>query len=186
MKSDRGSVAANGVDGKLTAMSRFLILSLAVASSIFCAGQQPASDPSANHHPATPAPEPGPEAVVQQLFDAMTARDALAAKELFIPEAGLFSVGKNGKPVKMPLIDFLDAIGSGKAPWKERIWDVNVLVHESIAIVWAPYDFHNNGSFSHCGYDSFSLLKTAAGWKISYISDTRQTEGCVNPLGPPR
>lgn len=115
----------------------------------------------------------------------MEVRDALAAKELFVPDAGLFALGTNGKAARMPLIDFLDAIGSGKAVWKERMWDENVLVHGAIAVVWGPYDFHNNGAFSHCGYDSFSLLKTAAGWKITYISDTREKEGCSNPYGPP-
>ena len=73
-----------------------------------------------------------------------------------------------------------------KTEWKERIWDANVLVHGAIAVVLAPYHIHNNGAIIHCGYDSFSLLKTAAGWKITYISDTRETQGCSNALGPPR
>ena len=115
----------------------------------------------------------------------MAARDALAAKDLFVPDAGLFSFGTKGKANRMPLIDFLNAVGSGKAEWKERIWNATVLVHGPIAVVWAPYDFHLKGDFTHCGYDSISLLKTSAGWKITYISDTRETEGCVNPLGPP-
>jgi hypothetical protein len=164
-------------------MSRFLLASLLVATLLH-AQEKPAAPVPAP--PAAPAPEVGPDAVVQQLFDAMAARDALAAQALFVPDAGLFSLSANGKAVKMPLMDFLNAIGSGKAVWKERIWSANVLVHGAIAVVWAPYDFHNNGAFSHCGYDSISLLKTVAGWKISYISDTRETEGCVNPLGPPR
>jgi hypothetical protein len=115
----------------------------------------------------------------------MAARDALAAQDLFVPDAGLFSLGTSGKANRMPLIDFLNAVGSGKAEWKERIWTPTVLTHGPIAVVWAPYDFHLNGNFTHCGYDSISLLKTAAGWKITYISDTRETEGCVNPIGPP-
>jgi hypothetical protein len=164
-------------------MNRFLLAVLASAV-VLCAQQKPADTPPAP--PAAPAAELGPDAIVQKLFDAMAARDALAAKELFVPDAGLYSLGANGKANKLPLLDFLNAIGSGKAEWRERIWNANVLVHGAIAVVWAPYDFHNNGSFSHCGYDSFSLLKTAAGWKITYISDTRETEGCVNPLGPPR
>lgn len=115
----------------------------------------------------------------------MASRDALAAQAAFVPDAAIFSLGANGKAVKMPLKDFLDAIGSGKKVWKERVWDIVVHEHGSIAVVWAPYDFHNDGVFSHCGYDSFSLIKTSAGWKISYVSDTRETSGCSNPLGPP-
>ncbi len=166
-----------GAGFTLTAMGRFFIALLAVAS-LMVAGQAPGGKPA-----AAPA---GPEDVVQQLFEAMATRDALAAKALFVPDAALFSLGTNGKAIKMPLEDFLNAIGSGKAVWRERIWDATIKIHGGIAIVWAPYDFHNNSAFSHCGYDSFSLLKTAAGWKISYISDTRETEGCLNPLGPPQ
>jgi hypothetical protein len=158
-------------------MSRFLAAALATASFL-CAGQKPADAP-------VPPSDPGPEVVVQQLFDAMAARDAIAAKALFVLDAGLFSLGANGKANRMPLDDFLNVLGSGKVEWKERIWNATVLVHGPIAVVWAPYDFHLSGSFTHCGYDSISLLKTLAGWKITYISDTRETEGCVNPVGPP-
>ena len=176
-------------------MNRFLLTALAAASLLRAQQNPPQSPPIAS--PATPAapvvpatsaapvPDLGPEAIVQKLFDSMAARDALAAKELFVPDAGLFSLGTTGKASRMPLIDFLNAVGSGKAEWKERIWNPTVLVHGPIAVVWAPYDFHLSGNFTHCGYDSISLLKTAAGWKITYISDTRETEGCVNPLGPP-
>lgn len=159
-------------------MGRFALF-LCITASLAFAGQKPATV-------LPPAAEPGPKEVVQQLFDAMEARDALAAKELFVPDAGLFSLTNTGKAVKMPLIDFLNAIGSGKTRWKERMWDQIVQEHGAIAIVWGPYDFHNGDTFSHCGYDSFSLLKTTTGWKITYISDTRETEGCTNPLGPPR
>ncbi len=164
-------------------MSRLLPAIFVVASALCTAQKPPEAPPVAA--PANTAVV-GPEEIVQQLFAAMEARDALAAKALFVPDAGLFSLGTNGKAIKMPLEDFLNAIGSGKAAWKERIWDSKVLVHGAIALVWGPYDFHNNGAFSHCGYDSFGLMKTAAGWKITYISDTFETAGCVNPLGPPR
>jgi len=167
--------------GYTDGMSRLLPAVFLVAFALASAQRPPEAPPAPRASTAA-----GPEEVVQQLFAAMEARDAIAAKELFVPEAGLFSLSTSGKTVKMPLEDFLNAIGSGKAVWKERIWDAKVLVHDAIAIVWGPYDFHNNGAFSHCGYDSFSLMKTAAGWKITYVSNTRQTEGCVNPLGPPR
>ena len=58
--------------------------------------------------------------------------------------------------------------------------------HGSVAVLWADYDFHLNGKFSHCGIDSFTLLKTTAGWKIAAVADTRETTGCApSPLGPP-
>ena len=81
-------------------MSRFLIATL-LAATVLQAQDKPqvVPPPPVATPPPTPAPAPeaGPEAVVQQLFDAMAARDALAAKALFVPDAGLFSLGATGK-----------------------------------------------------------------------------------------
>ena len=53
-------------------------------------------------------------------------------------------------------------------------------------MVWAPYDFHVNGAFSHCGVDVFSLVRTAEGWRIAAVAYTVEREGCApSPLGPP-
>ncbi|HEY2017097.1 MAG TPA: hypothetical protein VGH38_26510 [Bryobacteraceae bacterium] len=136
--------------------------------------------------PAVAADDQTPLAIVQRLFAAMATHDAAAARELFVPEAQLFSVRADGTTAAMPHDRWLDRWGASKDTWLERIWNPKPLEHSPIAVVWAEYDFHLNGKFSHCGIDSFSLLKTATGWKIAYISDTRETTGCTpSPLGPP-
>ncbi len=127
-----------------------------------------------------------PTAAVQRLFDAMSAHDANAGSALFTQDAMLFSVRPDGTAVATPHEKWLERLGASRDAWLERIWNPKVLEHGSIAVVWAEYDFHLNGKFSHCGIDSFSLLKTAAGWKIAAVSDTRETSGCSpSPLGPP-
>jgi hypothetical protein len=47
-----------------------------------------------------------------------------------------------------------------------------------MAAAWTPYRFYRNGEFSHCGVNSFQLVKMAEGWKIVYIIDTRRKEPC--------
>jgi hypothetical protein len=47
--------------------------------------------------------------------------------------------------------------------------------------VWTPYAFYYDGNFSHCGVDSFQLARTAEGWKVVQIADTRRTQGCPTP-----
>ncbi len=127
-----------------------------------------------------------PAAAVQRLFDAMSAHDADAARALFLPEAMLFSVRADGTAVATPHEKWVERLGASKDAWLERIWNTKQFEHGSIAIVWADYDFHLNGKFSHCGIDSFNLLKTAGGWKIAAVADTRETSGCSpSPLGPP-
>ena len=66
----------------------------------------------------------------------------------------------------------------------ERIWNPILLVDEQIAVVWAPYDFHIDGEFSHCGIDIFNLLYEEGKWKVANSSWTVIKNGCEpSPLG---
>ena len=137
---------------------------------------------------ATTLPEEGtPMATVQHLFDAMSLHDGSAAKALFTPEATLVAIAPDGKVTSTPVEKWTERLAASKDTWLERIWDPKILEHGSIAVVWAPYDFHMGGKFSHCGIDSVSLIKSEGGWRISGLSFTRQTSGCpASPLGPPK
>jgi len=57
------------------------------------------------------------------------------------------------------------------------IYDV-IKIDGPLAIVWAPYKFYYKGVFSHCGVDSFQLVKINGEWKIQYLIDTRKKAGC--------
>lgn len=127
-----------------------------------------------------------PTEVVQQLLKSLSRHDGQAARALFAPDAMLFSSRSDGATVGVPSDKWVERLGASKDVWLERIWNTKVLTHGSIAVVWADYDFHLNGKFSHCGIDCFNLLKTTQGWKIVAIADTRETSSCTpSPLGPP-
>ena len=129
----------------------------------------------------------GPLATAQKLFDAMSKHDAAAAKALFADGAQLFSARPDGQITATPFDKFADGIAASKDALLERIWNPKVMEEGSVAVVWAEYDFHRNGTFNHCGIDSFSLVKGKDGWKIVAVSDTRITTGCKpSPLGPPK
>ena len=68
--------------------------------------------------------------------------------------------------------------GDTRGEWLERIFDPEVRIDGTLASVWAPYDFHLNKQFSHCGVDAFHLLKLQDGWRIVALSDSFQREGC--------
>lgn len=120
-------------------------------------------------------------AAVQRLFDAMAARDAAAARVVLMPEGRIVQFREGaGAPTVSSQAEFPDRIGAASAPLRERIWDAKVLVHGRIAQVWAPYDFHRGETFSHCGVDSISLVKTAEGWKIAGLAYTVETTGCAS------
>ena len=60
----------------------------------------------------------------------------------------------------------------------ERITFDVIKIDGPLAIVWTPYKFYFNGKFSHCGVNSFQLVRFNGAWKIQYLIDTRRRAGC--------
>jgi len=61
---------------------------------------------------------------------------------------------------------------------RERYWSPTVLVRESIAVVWAPYEFWVDGKTSHCGVDVFDFLKIKGAWRVSNSMWTVEPNAC--------
>lgn len=123
-----------------------------------------------------------PEAVVQALFEAMKAGDVDAMRALFHPEVRLVTTGvQDGTPVArlVPVERWLEGVGSSTRELDERLHDVRTEQDHGLASVWARYDLYVDGAHSHCGVDAFQLVRTADGWRILQIADTRSTEGCT-------
>jgi hypothetical protein len=126
--------------------------------------------------------------VLAALFTGMKNADAEAIRQTFADSAILQVVGtgKDGNTfVKTTTIDdFLSRIGSlGKGAADERIHIDGVRIDGPLALVWAPYSFYLKGNFNHCGLDTFSLIRTAKGWKIQYVIYTGRKDAC--PAGTP-
>lgn len=129
---------------------------------------------------------PETEAVKQTVaafFDGMRRGDSTMVRRTLAP-AAIFH-GISSKPGQPPTLeiesinDFLKAVGTPHSEiWDERVQFERVLIDANLASVWAPYEFYLGGKFSHCGYDSFQLVKLADGWKIAHVIDTRRKEKC--------
>jgi len=119
-------------------------------------------------------------AAAQKLFDGMTAHDAPAIRSSVLPDARLYSVREEGTPAAgTAMTDFANQIAAIKDGILERFTSPpSVLIRGRMAQVWGEYEFLRNGKFAHCGVDSFSLFKTAEGWKIVTIAFTMETTGC--------
>ena len=126
------------------------------------------------------------EAVKQAIttfFDGMRRGDSTLVRSVLAPGAVFHSLGgKPGQPTTLEtesITGFLKAVGTPHpAVWDERVQFERVLIDANLASVWAPYEFYLGPKFSHCGYDSFQLVKLASGWKIAHIIDTRRKEKC--------
>jgi hypothetical protein len=130
-------------------------------------------------------------ATVQHLFDAMKAGDTAALRGLLLPGTRFVAMpaDQSANPAPRTQTDsaFIQAFAARRQQLLERMWQPVVHIHGSIATVWAPYDFHIDGQFSHCGIDTATLIKTARGWQIAALVYTTQRIGCAaSPLGPPK
>ena len=128
------------------------------------------------------APDSAILATVTRLFDAMRARDTAALRAVFDSGARLVSAGTTREgafALRITTIDeFVRAIGGLTMVPDERIFDPEVRQDGGLATVWTRYAFYADAQFSHCGVDAFQLGRTAAGWRIVALADTRQREGC--------
>jgi hypothetical protein len=123
--------------------------------------------------------------VIESLFDGMRAKNTDQIAAVFSENAIMQTIavtadGPQVNPGSVP--DFLKRIGTTPADTQldERILDYQIKIDGPMATAWTPYEFYVNGDFSHCGVNSFQLVKFAEGWKIVYIIDTRRKEPC-NP-----
>ena len=117
-------------------------------------------------------------AVVQKFFDALAARDADAARAVLIPEGRYYSVRENGAVSGASHAELAARLPAGKEKLLERMRNPRVMIRGGIATVWTEYDFHRDGKFSHCGVDSFNLVKMPEGWKIAGLMYTVEPRGC--------
>lgn len=121
---------------------------------------------------------------VIKFFDAFHKQDSIAIKELVSKDLKLQSIGKSKEGFTQlrneEFSAFLKSIVSipKDQKFQEKLLDFKIRVDGDMANAWTPYEFWFNGKFSHCGVNSFQLVKLEGVWKIIYLIDTRRREGC--------
>jgi hypothetical protein len=121
--------------------------------------------------------------VIASLFEGMKSKDLSKIEPAFLSSAQMQTViaSQQGATVGTNSVqDFFNRIATTPAETvlDEQILDYQIKIDGQMAAAWTPYRFYVNGAFSHCGVNSFQLVKTSEGWKITYIIDTRRKEGC--------
>lgn len=121
--------------------------------------------------------------VVNNLFKAMYHVDTVLLKSLFTDNAILQTVAKNKDNqvvVKTEslkeMVGFVGKSNVGQAD--EKVTFDMIKIDGALASVWTPYNFYFNNKFSHCGANSFQLVKISGSWKILHLLDTRRRENC--------
>ena len=127
--------------------------------------------------------------VIDAFFESMTERDVERMRTLMTPDGVLYGYRETDEGLQLirPTHgEYLENLANGEGRPVERYWDPEIMVSGRLATIWTPYDFHIDGQFSHCGINNFSMLKTDAGWVITGVVFSIQSDNCPeSPLGPP-
>ena len=123
------------------------------------------------------------KAVINQLFDAMRNVDSEKLKDAFADTAILQTIRRKEDGsffVQNENVQkFAESISRNKKDsLDERISFESVKIDGPLASVWTPYKFYFAGKFSHCGVNSFQLVRINGHWKIQFLIDTRRRQGC--------
>lgn len=119
------------------------------------------------------------KATIDRLFEGMKKGDSSLVRSTFDPSARLQTVvDRDGKPtvLRSEAIDaFVKAVGTPhKEVWDERLKGYDINLDGNLATAWTPYEFYVDSTYSHEGVNAFQLYRSANGWKIIQICDTRR------------
>jgi hypothetical protein len=128
---------------------------------------------------AQSAEEQAVQNTVNQFFQALAERDRALLASITLPGSLNISTSVSNRGVAEIRIQnykqLLDNLGGEGPALLERVWNPTILIRRDIATF-----------FSHCGIDSFQLIKRQEKWFLTNLSWTVERENCeVSPLGQP-
>ena len=131
--------------------------------------------------------QPGEEAAVlatlDRYFAAISADDFATMTALQMPDGKTYRAravpGGAMEVVVRPNSYWTDPARKDGHTRRERYWSPTVLVRGSIAVAWTPYEFWIDGETSHCGVDTFDLVKVEGAWLVANAMWTVEPEACA-------
>jgi Putative lumazine-binding len=120
---------------------------------------------------------------INHFFEGMKKSDTTLIKSTMMESIVFQTITKNKEGETIVRTEnvtaFLTSIATPrKEVADERITFETIKIDANLASVWTPYKFYMGEKFSHCGANSFQLVRQNGVWKIQYIIDTRRKQGC--------
>ena len=116
------------------------------------------------------------DTIVKAFQAAIIAKDRAALEAMFLPADNSWLMVasdparlKPGQPRVRPSSyrQFAESIGNSKVPVEERFYNVRIHSNGSIGTVYFDFEFVENGKVTNKGAESWHMVKTEGGWKIS-------------------
>ena len=120
---------------------------------------------------------------LERVFVAMRARDTTGVRAEFDSTARLIGMPDTASQPRPPqtVSQFLTGLATTPpdGAFDERMYDPEVRIDGPIAQVWTYYTFRRGGTFSHCGTNAVTLMRSGGAWRIvSFVWTVRRT-GCT-------
>jgi hypothetical protein len=126
-------------------------------------------------------------AVADSVLLALSSGDGKALTRLTIDSAVVGGVGLRNGVERTSLRSWTQFINrTGPSDFTERGFDATARVQDRVAQVWMPYDLYIGDKWSHCGVDTFTLMKSEGRWRVAALIYTiEQPPACrKHPAGP--
>jgi cyanophycinase len=119
--------------------------------------------------------------VVERLFDAMRTRDTSTIRTLLHERIRILVPLEQDGSTRLRVStadDFIEQVALSPRRFDERAIRPIVRIDGPLASVWTHYEFLLDSEFSHCGTDSFQLLRPGDSWIITALAYTIRRDGC--------
>ena len=126
--------------------------------------------------------------VINEMLDAISTHDSTRAANLVVRDGHVMRVfKKRGESNFSFRTNKTWIVETGKRTNNvhERMWNPIILYRGDLAVAWTTYDFHIEGEFSHCGAETFNLVRIDNKWLVADWAYTVEPNNCEDsPLGP--
>ncbi|MFK8060027.1 MAG: nuclear transport factor 2 family protein [Polaribacter sp.] len=122
--------------------------------------------------------------VIETFFDGLHTGDSTVLKNTLHKDIKIQTTFSNKEGEKVLRTQLKESLLKGVASKKpadvylEKLLSYTIKIDGNLASVWTPYEFYLNGSFSHCGANSFQLFNNNGKWQIIYLVDMRRRGSC--------
>jgi hypothetical protein len=126
-------------------------------------------------------------AVADSVLAALSSGDNATLKRLTLDSAIVGGVGERNGVERTSLTSWARYTSRTGSDFTERGFGATARGQGRVAQVWMPYDLYVEKTWSHCGVDAFTLMKTEGRWRVaSLIYTIEQPPACrKHPAGPP-
>lgn len=115
---------------------------------------------------------------INHMFDAMREHNGEKLLKQFTESAKLERATKDDTVKQSDLAKFADFIGKTEKHLDEKLFNISLHQSGNLASAWTPFAFYLDGELSHCGINSFQLIKQKGEWKITYLIDNAYQGDC--------